>query len=195
MGVLKIIAVAYKRPAELKLLISSLVCQSSPNWELYIIHDGPAPEDVTNVVLDFQDERIMLCESKERKGNYGHPNRRMMLQKIKADQDDFILLTNDDNFYVKNFVKTMMTNATKTVGLIHCDMLHNYTNYNILKTEPKNNKIDMGAFIVRADIAKAVGFNSTKFDADGIYCEECAEYCRKNNYRILHIDKIMFVHN
>lgn len=195
MPTLKVIAVAYRRPKELRLLISSFICQSFPNWELYIIHDGQTPEDVSAVVAEFNDKRVVLCESKERKGNYGHPNRKMMLQKIEAGADDFILLTNDDNFYVRNFVEVMMSNATKTVGLLHCDMLHNYYNYDILITQPKINKIDMGAFIVRADIAKKIGFNSTKFEADGIYCEDCVRYCEKNNYRVLHIEKVMFVHN
>lgn len=195
MGILKVISVAYQRTKELKLLISSFINQTNSNWELYIIHDGPSPETIKEVVSEFEDKRVVLCESKERKSNYGHPNRKMMLQKIEASPDDFILLTNDDNFYVRNFVEVMLKSATKSVGLVHCDMLHNYFGYDVLKTQPKTGKIDMGAFIVRADIAKKVGFNSMKFEADGIYCEECAGECEKKGLRVLHIEKIMFIHN
>ena len=79
--------------------------------------------------------------------------------------------------------------------MIHCDMLHSYTDYGIFKTQPKISRIDMGAFVVRADIAKKVGFNSVRFEADGQYCEEVVKFCGENNYRVLHIDKILFVHN
>jgi predicted P-loop ATPase len=53
----------------------------------------------------------------------------------------------------------------------------------------------MGAFVVRADIAKKVGFNSVKLEADGIYAEEVVKYCKENNYRVLKIDKVLFIHN
>lgn len=162
---------------------------------MYIIHDGPAPETVTDVVTEFEDKRLILCETKERKANYGHPNRKMMLEQIPAEPDDLILLTNDDNYYVRIFVDTMLKTATRTVGMVYCDMLHNYYNYDILKTELRINKIDMGAFVVKADIAKKIGFNSMKFEADGIYCEACVKECVRNGLRVLKVEKVLFVHN
>lgn len=192
---LNIIAVAYQRPKEIKLMISSFIVQTNPNWLLYIIHDGPTPEEITNVVTEFQDKRLILCESKERKGKWGHPNRKMMLQKIECNPDDPILITNDDNFYVRTFVDKMLTGMTKAVGMVYCDMLHSYFDYNVFKTNPKMCGIDMGAFVVRADIAKKVGFNSVIMEADGIYCEEVVKYCKENNYRVLKIDRVLFIHN
>lgn len=195
MRTLQVIAVAYQRPKEIKVLISSFIVQTNPHWLLYIIHDGATPKEITDVVTEFQDKRLILCESKIRKGKWGHPNRKMMLDKIPCEPDDPILLTNDDNYYVRTFVDKMLTGMTKAVGMIHCDMLHSYTDYGIFKTQPRISGIDMGAFVVRADIAKKVGFNSVKFEADGEYCEEVVKYCKENNYRVLHIDKILFVHN
>lgn len=195
MRTLQVIAVAYQRPKEIKLLISSFIVQTNPNWQMYIIHDGPTPQEITDVVTEFNDERLILCESKIRKGKWGHPNRKMMLEKIRTNPDDAILLTNDDNYYVRTFVDMMLKAMTKAVGMVHCDMLHNYTDYSILRTQPRISGIDMGAFVVRADIAKKVGFNSVRFEADGQYCEEVVKFCKENNYRVLHIDKILFVHN
>ena len=118
-----------------------------------------------------------------------------MLQKIECNPDDPILITNDDNFYVRTFVDKMLTGMTKAVGMVYCDMLHSYFDYNVFKTNPKLCGIDMGAFVVRADIAKKVGFNSVKLEADGIYCEEVVKYCKENNYRVLKIDRVLFIHN
>jgi hypothetical protein len=53
----------------------------------------------------------------------------------------------------------------------------------------------MGAFCVRAEIAKKIGFNSMKFEADGIYAVECLKYCQQNNYRVVKLDNVLFVHN
>jgi GT2 family glycosyltransferase len=195
MRTLQIICVAYQRPKEIKLLISSFIVQTNPHWLLYIIHDGPTPQEITKVVTEFQDERLILCESKERKGKWGHPNRKMMLEKIACNPDDPILITNDDNFYIRTFVDKMLTGMTKSVGMVYCDMLTNYYDYDIIRCIPKVNYIDMGAFVVRADIAKKVGFNSVKIQADGEYCEEVVKYCKENNYRVLKIDKVLFIHN
>jgi hypothetical protein len=195
MRTLQIIAVAYQRPKEIKLLISSFIVQTNPNWQLYIIHDGPTPQEITDIVTEFQDKRLILCESKTRKGKWGHPNRKMMLEKISCEPDDPILITNDDNFYVRTFVDKMLTGMTKAVGMCYYDMLTNYCDYDVVHCIPKVSYIDMGAFVVRADIAKKVGFNSVKPEADGIYAEEVVKYCKENNYRVLKVDRILFVHN
>ena len=192
---LKVITVAYQRPKEIKVLISSFIVQTNKNWQMYIIHDGPTPQEITDVVTEFNDERLILCESKVRKGKWGHPNRKMMLDKIPCEPEDLILLTNDDNYYVTTFVDKMLTGMTKAVGMVYCDMLTNYYDYDVVHCVPKVNRIDMGAFVVRADIANKVGFNSVKFQADGEYCEEVVKCCKENNYRVLKIEKILFVHN
>jgi len=195
MGVLKVIVVAYKRVIPLRMLIDCFMVQTSPSWELHIIHDGPAPDEVCEVIGLYDDKRVNWYQSAKREGKYGHPNRKKMLQNVKAGNDDFILITNDDNLYTPIFVQKILDNATKSIGLIYCNMLHNYYSYDVLNTQLKINLIDMGAFVVRADIAKKVGFNSTKFEADGIYAEECAKYCTDHKYRIIKLENILFIHN
>ena len=55
-----------------------------------------------------EDSRIHFYESPERYQNYGHPNRRSMLKAIECNPSDFILMTNDDNYYVPRFVAYML---------------------------------------------------------------------------------------
>jgi hypothetical protein len=59
----------------------------------------------------------------------------------------------------------------------------------------QTNHIDMGSFIVRADVAKTVGFTSDAFHADGIYAEAAAAYCNTTGLGIVYIPKAIFVHN
>lgn len=200
MGILKIIAVSYRRPIALRLLCDSFRVQTNPNWELHICHDGSYPGGDLDLITNQEpkisdDKRIFFYNSAKRKGEYGHPNRKQMLDRLECKDDDFILLTNDDNYYVPHFVERVMSAAAKTVGMVYCDMLHNYYSYEVLRTELAVNHIDMGAFAVRASVAKKVGFNSTKFEADGIYAVECMRYCQEKGLRTIKIKGILFVHN
>ena len=160
---------------------------------MHIVHDGPAPEEVKNVLPE--DPRIIFYETATRVKNYGHPNRRMMLNDIQVNTDDFILITNDDNYYVPEYVRYMRQDAKSGVGIVYYDCLHNYMSYEILKSKMQTNAIDMGSFIVRADVAKKVGFTSNAFHADGIYAEACAAYCNTNKLAIKYIPRAIFVHN
>lgn len=202
MGILKIISVTYRRPIRLRMLCDCFRVQTDPRWELHVIHDGPYPDEDLKIIADdsipppvSDDKRIKFYSSVKRNQLYGHPNRKYMLEHIEALNDDFILMTNDDNYYTPNLVSSVINNATKTVGMIYWNMIHNYYAYEVLDTKVAVNNIDMGAFAVRADVAKAVGFNSTKFEADGIYCVECNRYCENKGLRVLKVKGVLFVHN
>ena len=60
-----------------------------------------------------------------------------------------------------------------------------------MNTHLINGKIDMGCVVVKSEIAKRIGFNSTLYDADWNYFDDIL----KTNPSILKIDKVLFVHN
>jgi hypothetical protein len=192
---LHIIAVAYERPIPMRIFIDCLLIQTDQNWRLYIMYDGPAPQDIQEVIGLYKDPRIKFYCSRKRNQNFGHPNRRMMLEKLHGENDDFVLLTNEDNYYIPSFIECMMQQATRTIGLVYCDTIHSHFQYTLHKSELKCGYIDMGAFIVRYPIAKSVGFRYDDFAADGMYAEECANACKINNLDIIHINKPIFIHN
>ena len=193
MDTLKIIVVAWERVLPLQIMINCFQVQTDPKWEMHIIHDGPAPQEVKNIIPN--DPRVNFYETKQRMKNYGHPNRRYLLNTIAARPNDFILITNDDNYYVPMFVQFMRAEVKQGVGIVYNDCLHNYYSYNVLKSKMQINYIDMGSFIVRADVAKAVGFTSDAFHADGIYAEACAGYCNSHGLLIKYIPKSLMIHN
>jgi len=65
----------------------------------------------------------------------------------------------------------------------------------MLLTRVRVGAIDMGSFIVKLDIAQKVGFNHTVEVADGIYAEECASECARQNLIVSQINKALFIHN
>jgi GT2 family glycosyltransferase len=192
---LHVIVVAYNRPMDLKRLIFDFLLQSVGNWKLHIVHDGPMLKEAVNFIKDLKDDRISLVITPKVNGFWGHPNRAMMLETIEGEDDDFVLITNDDNQYVKDFVKQFGKKCNKHSGMVYCNTVHNYLDYNVLNTEVKVGSIDMGSFIVRLELAKKVGFIHTVEVADGMYAEECAAECRRRKLMIVRINKPLFIHN
>jgi hypothetical protein len=192
---LHVICVAYHRAVGLAGLICSFLQQTDNRWTLTIVHDGTVPQDVQQAVNHFKDPRIHFTHTKERNGQWGHPNRAMMLESLGGACDDYVLMTNDDNYYVPMFVELFLGCCKADTGMIYCNTLHNYMKYDILYTRLKENMIDMGSFIVRQSVAKAVGFKHRHEQADGRYAEECAVECAHNHFGIIYIDKVLFVHN
>ena len=192
---IQIIAVAYERLIPLRILIDSFLVQTDPRWNLHVIYDGPVPQDIQNMVNGYSDERVNFYCTQKRNGKYGHPNRREMLNKLSGSHDDYVLLTNDDNYYVPTYVEKMLNECSKDVGIVSCNTVHSHFNYDVHNSHIAEGGIDMGAFIVRYEIAKAVGFNYTHFSADGKYAEECGMLCGANRLTVVHIPKPLFIHN
>jgi len=193
---LHVICTAYKRTTTLGLLISSFLIQTDLRWILYIIYDGPVPEDVQRIINFYKtDQRIRFSNTPTLNGQWGHPNRAMMLNSLGGACDDYVLITNDDNYYVPTFVEDFLKQVRPDIGMIYCNTLHSYMKYNILYTRIKENLIDMGSFIVKQSIAKSVGFKHRHLSADGRYAEECAEKCRVQRLKVIYIDRCLFVHN
>jgi hypothetical protein len=117
-----------------------------------------------------------------------------MLDKLDAEEMDYVLLTNDDNFYVPVYVEMMLQKCSRTVGIVSCNTVHSHFGYSVHESKLKRSQIDMGAFIVKYPIAKSVGFVHTEFDADGMYAEECHAMCRAQGWEYIHIPKPYFIH-
>jgi glycosyltransferase involved in cell wall biosynthesis len=194
MGMIKVIMVAYQRIVPLRIAVDSFLNQSDDRWELYVIHDGQAPEVITEYMS--RRTRIQFSQTAVVNGKWGHPNRRSMLEKIEAEASDYILITNDDNYYIPGYVKLIQQHMNPGVGMIYYNTLHSYFNYTVHTSQLKVGRIDMGAFVVRADVAKAVGFKHDKEIADGMYCEDCASYCTAHGLQMVYIPGIVpFIHN
>ena len=97
-----VICVAYYRDISLRGLIDSFLLQTDPNWLMYVIHDGKTPPKVKKIQDLYADDRIAFMESDTRNQQYGHPNRRHVLNKLPVN-NDYVLMTNDDNYYVYLF--------------------------------------------------------------------------------------------
>lgn len=192
---LHVIVIAYERPIHTRILIDCFLVQTDPRWKMTVVHDGPASDEMKKVLALYDDPRISFISTETREGNWGHANRRMMLQLINGDSGDFVLITNNDNYYVPFFVKLMLEEAKPDVSLIYCDFLHHNYHFDIVISRLKQNFIDMGAFIVEIKLAQSVGFIHDVPASDGLFAEECAARCMELRLKTVHIPKVLFSHN
>jgi GT2 family glycosyltransferase len=195
--ILHIIIAAYKKAIATRGLIDSFINQTNKNWVVYAVHDGP-PEDDYKAIQPLYDKepRVGFYNSEVKFGCNGHLNRRMMLEGITGADDDFVLITNCDNYYIPYFVDYMLRECRRDVGIVYCDTLHSHQNYAVQVSKLVLSGIDMGAFIVRLPVAQENGFNHCDYlPADGLFAEECAALSTRKGLRCVHVPIVLFVHN
>lgn len=191
-----IIAVTYGQNEILKCFINSIKSQTSDNWRLVIIHDGPNQklQNELNKENYLIKDKIEFIQHPFRTENYGHLLRKWSLDNVV--KNDYVLLTNGDNYYTPNMIEEV---SEKTEDLIYFDAVHshptkvnhNKSTYGYFNSQLKRSHVDMGNVVIRSSLAQKVGFNSIGYAADWDYFEEVL----KLSPTICKIDKVLFVHN
>lgn len=196
---LTIYVVAYRRHAQITCLIHSLQAQTDTSFHLVIMHDGPDAE-MLRLLSKLSDETTLSFEfrfTRRRHDDYGHSLR---AEAIRDCATDYILLTNDDNYYVPKFVELMLSAArSKALDLVLCDMVHSHerpggrpvASYSAFPTHPSPGNSDIGCFIVRAERARQVGFRDRRSIGDATFIADLMAQAPRWGK----IEKILFVHN
>lgn len=162
-----------RRAAALRCFVASLQAQSYANWRALVIHDGELRIDPDSAAMRYidevrQDERVAFVQTAERKKQYGHPWRQSAIEQLAKDCD-WIVLTNEDNYYPPVFCEWMLSVGTTTKGceIVFCDTVHSHRMWTHQDTELRLGAIDLGAVMVRADLASRVPFDNFGFKGDG----------------------------
>lgn len=184
---------AYKKPHHLMTIISSIFAQSSDDWFIHVVFDGPQ-DGVNDKVVDYykDSDKIKFTTLPKRMNDWGHTPRNYGLENAK---EEWVLMTGDDNYYAPKFVELMLNAVEPDVHFIHCDMIHNWVNndYFYIKTVPAVGKIDIGNFITRTHLSKQMKLNVENKVADGIFVED---YLKKfPTGRVAHVPRGLYVHN
>lgn len=175
-------------------IISSLMLQTHQNWELILIHDGPASDSVKSSI-DITDGRVKFIETKERVGNWGHKNRQWALNEIELG--DFVVVTNSDNYYTPVFIEYMLKGFKKShtaVATFCSEMTHSYKAWQTIPCKTELGYIDSGGVMVKSDIAKEVGWRDTEsHSSDFTYFSDIAAKYSWGNF--ISVKGNLFVHN
>jgi len=186
-----IISVAYQRSPEIKTFINSIKAQSFRNYKLHLFHDGPEFTIKDELEREnYLNSDILFHYCDKTYGTYGHHLRDIGIRYFA--ESPWLLITNADNYYCPTFLEEMLCHS-HNMDVVFCEMVHSHLNYQLQNTSFANTGIDIGAFIVRTEIAKKINFNHRDFGADGKFIDEIKQ--AYPDLRVKKVEKILFVHN
>jgi Glycosyl transferase family 2 len=172
-------------------IVYSLLYQTYSNFEIVIHHDGPLEDISLPDRFEKIDNRIKFITMPERKGNWGFHDRWNIA--IDTQDADWILFTNDDNYYVPSFLEFMLKTANEEHSdIVFCNMLHNCGDlWKPMDTMPVCGSIDLGSYMSKTELVKKTTWDDFSWIADYKYLEKLIQnggICKK-------INKTLFVHN
>jgi len=189
----------HKRVDLLIATISSIVAQTNPNWTIHVVADAPS-EEIKERYLDiiaFFDEykdKIKFSTTQVRYNDWGHTPRNIGLQQAT---EEWVIMTGEDNYYAPTFVENFLSSVKgrDDVHFVFCNMVHNWVNddYIPIQCEIEFGKIDIGNFMVRTFNGKKLELKTDIEQADYWFIEEYL--ARFPEGKIIHVDKILYVHN
>lgn len=203
--IIEIICATYGQDHQLKCFINCFLSQTSENWRLNIIHDGPDGSDSLEDDLKqnnyLSDPRVFFSRTSTRNNDYGHSSRALGIKK-PVSESMYTVITNGDNYYAPTFIQIL----TEHIKATHADFItwdfvshvssknHQFDRvnpYGLCQPELRNGCIDMGSACINTRIVRHVGFDSTHHDADFHFFEKCVPFC--NDF--VRINSILFMHN
>jgi hypothetical protein len=193
---------AYRRPNLIKVILHALQAQTLADFRVVVTHDGEDTTmlDVLRATADTLTIPVEYRFSAQRHADYGHTLRDRTIAECASE---FLLLTNDDNYYAPPFVEMMFDSVDRyALDLVMCDMVHSHPGaggrpvpaYSPFAVAPRRLSADIGCFIVRSALAKRVGFRDRTHDGDGTYIDDLMAL-GPDMVRWGKIDRTLFVHN
>jgi glycosyltransferase involved in cell wall biosynthesis len=189
----------HKRVDLLTTIISSIVAQTNPNWTIHVVADFP-PEEIKERYLDIiaffdaHKDKIKFSTTDVRYNDWGHTPRNIGL---KAATEEWVVMTGEDNYYAPTFVENFLSSVKgrDDVHFVFCNMVHNWVNddYIPIQCAIEFGKIDIGNFMVRTHNARKIELKENIEQADYYFIEEYL--ARFPEGKIIHVDKILYVHN
>ena len=180
-------------------VISSLLMQTHPNWELLLINDGPASEELREIMQHYNDPRIMFIETETRQGKYGHPNRMDALNKLKAgglSDGSFVHIGNADNYYVPTFCEYMLAGfkANPQAVATYCtEMVHSYKRWEVIPCKLQQGYLDCAGVVVARDVACDIGWPSFQHSSDWEYFKNIGTKYGFHNF--IPVKGCLLIHN
>lgn len=145
-------------------IISSMVMQTNPNWELWLINDGEDENGIENYVNLVNDDRIKYFQH-EHRGTWGHSYRAEYLQKVKTP---YTVITNADNQHAPVYIEYMLKGFTPGTVATYCSyMVHSYKDWQVIKCLPQRGYMDCAGVMLDTKKAQSVGWRDiTTHSAD-----------------------------
>jgi glycosyltransferase involved in cell wall biosynthesis len=181
----------WNRPEELKLILQSLIVQTNPNWTAHVVIDG-LTNDYREVKDMYQEEdRVRFSHIDGPNNDYGHTARNYGLDHAK---EEWVLMTGDDNYYVRTFVENFLREGETGKDLVYCDMVHDLKTdgYQPIPSKISLSWIDIGNFMTRRSVIGDLRLITDSYEADFKFVNYINKHKTK---KVGKINKVLYVHN
>lgn len=196
-----IVVAAYLSPGDERLaaaarcLIESLRAQTWPKWRAVVVHDGPvhpSQQAAWERLAEDPHHRVRLHVTADRRGEYGHPHRQKALRLVPAECN-WIVHTNQDNYFVPTFLETMLSACLRSGALwSYCDMVHSHRLWKFLPCQVRRGRIDLSCVLVRRELAERCEFPTSGFTGDWTWISRLDAAAKG---RREHVPSALVVHN
>jgi hypothetical protein len=178
----------------LECLVASVRTQTWQNWFLDIVHDGPLAAGTGDFFGQWQaDTRVRVVSTEKQLGKFGHPHRQGTTKRLVAEGAEWILHTNQDNYYAPVFLEWLLSQAqVDKTSFAYCDFVRSHKQWVAHKSRPRAGQLDLGAFIVTSQAACAVNFDKHTFNGDGDYINRLVAHCRN---KVTYVPAVLMTHN
>jgi len=178
----------------LRCLVASFQAQTYGNWRMEIAHDGPAPVAAHSVLADLtKDQRVEVRETTTRQQQFGHPYRQQTAEILVRGGAQWLLQTNQDNYYAPVFLEWMLAEAQEQkVLFVYSDFVRSHKQWVAHSSRPKKGQLDLGAFMIHSSLVPVVKFDRFGFDGDGDYINRLVAHVKN---KTAHVAAPIFVHN
>lgn len=162
-------------------IISSLIMQTNPNWQLKLIHDGPGNGEAEQYVNLINDDRIEYIETPEHRGLWGHYIRSHYLQLVTTK---YVIITNPDNTYQPKFIEKAMAKLKNgAIAAYSQQIVHSYTDWKVMNCRVERGFLDCGQVLMKTKEVQEVGWNNiTDHSSDWFFFNDIARKYGKDKF-------------
>lgn len=141
-------------------MLGNLRYQTRPPDEVIVLLSGLKPHEVATLREDFPD---VTFHEREDRQDWGHEKR---AEGLELATGDFIGFFNDDDSYSIDYLEMMLAAVGEGYDVAYCAW------NSIPDCEFRTHSSTSGNWIVRTSIARAAGYRSRHYAADGDFIED-----------------------
>ncbi|MBY8967161.1 hypothetical protein KHP57_15750 [Algiphilus sp. NNCM1] len=184
----------------LDVIINCLLAQTSNDWKMLIVSDGPEPDTAARMEpYCHRHPNIIYGHLEAHHGDAGYSTIEAGVRAC-INNSQYAIMTAFQHYYVPVFVDCFKAAAIENPAVIHCNFILNhprdgrqYAAFIDSKVQPAF--IDMGCIALRNDYLKELAFSNLEYAERSTLVEDIRKMIRRRGDRVSKVNQTLFSHN